>query len=156
MQDKALCDDINNSSRNFKNAIEFILCGHLLLGMRLASRMLCIHSETPLETINFPFPSRYQLETATQFWMKAWIYAPFSALRLYPAETCAGPVHAATGSLSSCVCQFGVSRRLWFSAVFQPHWPLQSFCFLSCWVPWALRREISWRHPIKDRVFQGI
>lgn len=66
--------------------------------------MVSVPTKTPLEKTNFPFTSSYQLEIASALGMEV-CPLPLSAPGPHLSWTCAGPVHATTVSVSSCMHQ---------------------------------------------------
>lgn len=87
-----------NETKKLKMPLSPLRYSHLLQGMGSPLKSGRFPSETPLERSHFSFVSSYQLE------IDAGDLRPLlSALGLYLVQTRAGPVHAATVSLSSYV-----------------------------------------------------
>lgn len=97
--------------------------GHLLLGMDLHSRVICIPSETPLKKTNFFICER--LSNKDSFKVKIETCVHFSKCEgPYPVQTRTRPVHAAILSVSSNECYPSCSCKALFSCVLHLLWLL--------------------------------
>lgn len=83
------------------------------------------------------------LSPGNNFWVRDGGLGPLllSALRPYPVQSCAGPVHAA-----SFLCHFGPVVLRWpcFLAGLQSPWFSHYSCLFLFRVPWAWRERFDW------------
>lgn len=68
----------------------------------LPGSVICIPRVAVFEKINFSFVSGYQLEIGSECGLGACVSTFLLELRLHLAQTCAGPVYAA--SVCACMC----------------------------------------------------
>lgn len=97
----------------------------LLLGMRPVDIPIGI----ALEKINFPFPSRYQLQRPLWLGVGLWVHSPLSMLGCCLVCICTGLMSATAVSRSPCHCQS--SCILEGTASYES----TTFVFSLIWVP---------------------
>lgn len=93
----------SNSPQKKKKIPWNLFCvGHLLSSWGMSWSVVYMTSDTPLEKTNFPFVSRYQSQITSWLKVGAHVHFPLSLLGPCLAGTFAGPLRAATVSMSSC------------------------------------------------------
>lgn len=86
-----------------KTSWNLFRAGQLLLSMRLALEYYNILSTAPLGKTEFLFPQNSHFQVASRLKLGTGAHLLFSVLSFLSSFRCAGPVHAVTVCVSSCV-----------------------------------------------------